>query len=118
MIKGKAVMIMPRYDATGPWGRGAGTGWSRGPCGAGLRCGGGPGRGMGPGVQGQGFGPGFGGGRCRGYYPGGFGPFGARVVAAGFLPDDAAALRTAAAGLKSELEAVQKRLQELEGAQP
>ena len=47
MSKGKEVMIMPRYDATGPGGRGAGTGWGRGPCGAGLRRGGGPGRGMG-----------------------------------------------------------------------
>ncbi len=26
---------MPRYDGTGPTGMGAGTGWGRGPCGAG-----------------------------------------------------------------------------------
>jgi len=26
---------MPRYDGTGPMGSGAGTGWGRGPCGAG-----------------------------------------------------------------------------------
>ena len=118
MSKGKEVMIMPRYDATGPGGRGAGTCWGRGPCGAGLCRGGGPSRGMGPGVQGQGFGAGFGGGRCRGYYFGGIGLFGPGPAAAGSLPNDAAALRAEAASLKSELEAVQKRLAELEGAQP
>jgi len=30
---------MPRFDGTGPWGYGPGTGWGLGPCGAGLRCG-------------------------------------------------------------------------------
>jgi len=28
---------MPRFNGTGPWGRGAGTGWGMGPCGLGLR---------------------------------------------------------------------------------
>ena len=109
---------MPRFDATGPWGRGPGTGWGRGPCGAGLRRGGGPGRGMGPGVWGQGYGAGFGGGWRRGYGPGGFGPYGPGPAAAGPLADDAAALRAEEASLKSELSAVQKRLQELEGNEP
>jgi hypothetical protein len=26
---------MPRFDGTGPWGLGPGTGWGMGPCGAG-----------------------------------------------------------------------------------
>jgi hypothetical protein len=109
---------MPGYDATGPWRRGPGTGWGRGPCGAGLRRGGGFGRGMGPGARGQGWGAGFGGfGFRRGYGPFGYGPYSSGSVAAGSLTDDAAALRAAADSLKSELEAVQKRLQELEGRQ-
>ncbi|MHB9075286.1 MAG: DUF5320 family protein [Desulfobaccales bacterium] len=104
---------MPRFDATGPGGQGPGTGWGRGPCGAGLRRGGGRGRGMG-----QAAGAGFGGGFRRGYGSGGFGPFGPAPVATGTLPDDAAILRAEAASLKSDLEAVQKRIQELEGNQP
>jgi Family of unknown function (DUF5320) len=87
---------MPGYDATGPWRRGPGTGWGRG----------------------QGWGAGFGGfGFRRGYGPFGYGPYSSGSVAAGSLTDDAAALRAAADSLKSELEAVQKRLQELEGRQ-
>jgi hypothetical protein len=109
---------MPRFDATGPGGQGPGTGWGRGPCGAGLRRGGGRGRGMGSGAWGQGVGAGFGGGFRRWYGTGGFGPFGPGPVAADPLPDDAAVLRAEAASLKSDLEAVQKRLQELEGNQP
>jgi hypothetical protein len=27
---------MPRYNGTGPWGQGPGTGWGLGPCGAGM----------------------------------------------------------------------------------
>ncbi|MDD2697124.1 MAG: DUF5320 domain-containing protein [Candidatus Pacebacteria bacterium] len=27
---------MPRYNGTGPWGAGPGTGWGMGPCGAGM----------------------------------------------------------------------------------
>lgn len=38
---------MPRFDGTGPWGQGAGTGWGMGPCGAGLGCRRGTGRGFG-----------------------------------------------------------------------
>ena len=29
---------MPKYDGTGPAGRSPGTGWGRGPCGAGRGC--------------------------------------------------------------------------------
>lgn len=109
---------MPRNDATGPWGQGPGTGWGRGPCGAGLRRGGGRGRGMGSGAWGQSAGAGFGGVCRRGYGTGGFGPTGPGLAAAGSLPDNAAAPRAEAASLKSDLEAVQKRLRELEGDQP
>ena len=41
---------MPRYNGTGPAGRGPGTGWGLGPCGSGMaygRGGGGRGRGLG-----------------------------------------------------------------------
>lgn len=30
---------MPNRDGTGPWGKGAGTGWGRGPCGCGRQRG-------------------------------------------------------------------------------
>lgn len=101
---------MPRYDATGPWGRGAGTGWGRGPCGAGLRRGGGQGMGRGMG-SGMGRGPwGAGPGRS-----GALGPEG--VSAWGPPPDEVTALREQESSLKGELEAIQKRLAALEGAQ-
>jgi hypothetical protein len=105
---------MPRNDATGPWGQGPGTGWGRGPCGAGLRRGGGRGwgRGFGPGA---GFG---GGGFRRGYGSGGFGPFSPGPVAAGSPQDEVTTLRQEADALKAELEAVQKRLAEWAGIQP
>jgi len=38
---------MPRFDATGPWGLGPGTGWGLGPCGAGMGFRRGFGRGFG-----------------------------------------------------------------------
>ena len=38
---------MPRFNGTGPWGMGAGTGWGMGPCGLGLRRGLGRGYGRG-----------------------------------------------------------------------
>jgi hypothetical protein len=105
---------MPRFDATGPFGAGPGTGWGMGPCGAGRR------RGFG-GYGGRGFGRG-GGGRGRfggwGYGPGSFGPFGYGGAAAyGAPPDEAQALRDEEAYLKSQLDAVQQRLSELEGSQ-
>jgi len=42
---------MPRFDGTGPWGLGPGTGWGLGPCGAGMGW---------RRVWGRGFGRGFG----------------------------------------------------------
>jgi hypothetical protein len=114
---------MPRYDATGPWGRGAGTGWGRGPCGAGLRRGGGRGMGrgmgsgMGRGAWGAGFGAGFGRG-AWGAGPGRSGALGPEGVSAlGPPPDEVTALREQESSLKGELEAIQKRLAALEGAQ-
>jgi len=104
---------MPGFDATGPRGMRSGTGWGRGPCGAGLRRGGGR-------ARGRGFGPGAGfgaGGFRRWYGSWGFGPFSPGPVAAGSPQDEVNALRQEANALEAELEAVQKRLAELEGAQ-
>jgi len=103
---------MPGFNATGPRGQGSGSGWGMGPCGAGLRRGGGRGRGFG---LGAGFG---GGGLRRGYGSWGFGPFSPGPVAASSPQDEVTALRQEANALKAELEAVQKRLGELEGIQP
>jgi hypothetical protein len=98
---------MPRYDATGPRGRGAGTGWGRGPCGAGLRRGGGQGMGRG---MGSGMGRGMGRG-ARGAGPGRSGALGPEGVSAwGPPPDEVTALREQESSLKGELEAIQKRL--------
>jgi hypothetical protein len=41
------LTIMPRFDGTGPWGLGPGTGWGMGPCGAGRAWRRGWGRGLG-----------------------------------------------------------------------
>ncbi|MGQ9688617.1 MAG: DUF5320 domain-containing protein [Desulfobaccales bacterium] len=116
---------MPGYDGTGPFGAGPGTGWGMGPCGAGRRRGGGRvwGRRFGRGAWGFGRGAwGFGrfGPEPRwGYGPGWWGPFGyGKAVASGAPPDEAQALRDEEAYLKSQLEAVQQRLSELEGSQP
>lgn len=107
---------MPGFDRTGPLGEGPGTGWGRGPCGAGRRRGGSR-------VWGQGFGRGTWGrghfcGRPRGGYgPRRFGPFGYGGAAGyGAPPDEAQALQDEEAYLRSQLEAVQQRLLELEGS--
>jgi hypothetical protein len=118
---------MPRYDATGPRGRGARTGWGRGPCGAGLRRGGGRGmgRGMGQGMgrgmgrgawgvgPGTGFGPGVwdaGSGRSGALGPEGVSPLGPPA-------DEVTALREQESSLKEALEAIQRRLAALEEPQ-
>lgn len=116
---------MPGFDATGPWGQGPGTGWGRGPCGAGLRRGGGRGWGMGPGGWGMGPGAwgrprwgwgawGYGGFRGRGFGP--FGPGGAPGGAYGYESpqQEAQALKEEEGYLRSELEALQKRIAQLE----
>jgi len=103
---------MPGFDGTGPRGQGPGTGWGRGYCGGGFGGGrqgfGGGGRWCRPR---RGFwGPG--GGRAWGYGPTGpgYGP--------GYGPpqDEPQALKAEAARLRSELEAIEKRLAELEGS--
>lgn len=105
---------MPGYDGTGPMGAGPGTGWGRGPCGAGRR------RGFsrfGRGVRG--FQPFVGewgrprwGRRAYGYRS--FAPGAGPVY--GAPQDEAQALKEEAAYLQSELEAIQRRLAELESA--
>jgi hypothetical protein len=110
---------MPRFDGTGPYGAGPGTGWGMGPCGAGMRRGSG-------GYGGRGFGRGgWSRGRFGGWGRGGwgsgpraFGPFGYGGAAAyGAPPDEAQALRDEEAYLRSQLDAVQQRLSELEPPQ-
>ena len=104
---------MPGFDATGPRAMGPGTGWGRGPCGAGVRRGGG--RTAGRGVWGRGSWPsGRGGaGARRRSGPPDLSPFvPADVSAPGVPPQDEVA------ALKRELETIQQRLAALEGSQP
>lgn len=105
---------MPRFDGTGPFGNGP-MGKGMGPCGAGRR---------------SGFGSGLGRssrGAC--YYPGGWnrprwswGPGGGGYAApqwgSGYVPsqDEAQALKQEVSYLQNELEAIQKRLAEIESA--
>jgi len=113
---------MPGFNATGPRGQGPGTGWGMGPCGAGGRRG--SGRGMGYGM-GRGMGRGAWGGGAWGFGRGawgrprwgwgGYGPFGSGGGPVyGSQQDEAQALKEEAASLQAELEAVHKRLAELE----
>jgi hypothetical protein len=105
---------MPGYDGTGPLGAGPGTGWGLGPCGAGRR------RGFSRFGQGvRGFQPSVGewgrtrwGRRAYGYRS--FGP--GAGPAYGAPQDEARALKKEAAYLQSELEAIQRRLAELESS--
>jgi|YelNatPaOPRAMG01_1025707.scaffolds.fasta_scaffold00124_68 hypothetical protein len=113
---------MPGFNGTGPMGQGPGTGWGLGPCGAGLRRGGARGFGRGWFGRGAGWGFGrgwFGRGAGWGFGPRASGPFG-YGGGAGYAapPDEAQALRDEEAFLKSELEAIQKRLAELTTSQP
>jgi hypothetical protein len=108
---------MPRYNGTGPWGQGPGSGWGLGPCGAGRRrgFGGGVGRGFGSGYGRGSGGMGLWGRPWRGWRAYDYGPFGAGGPGYGAAPEDEAqALRDEQAYLQGELEAVQKRLAELE----
>jgi hypothetical protein len=102
---------MPGFDATGLRGMGQATGWGRGPCGAGLRRGGG--RGLARGAFGRGSwntGRGRTGSPWR-YGPqelGSFGPAGSS--ASGISQDEVAVLNR-------ELEIIQQRLAALENSQ-
>jgi hypothetical protein len=103
---------MPEFDGTGPRGTGPGTGWSRGPCSAGLRRSGG--RTLGRGAFGQaGWEAGRGRTRPRWRYgPQESGPFRpAGTTAPGTSQDEVAAL-------KMELAIIQQRLATLENFQP
>jgi hypothetical protein len=103
---------MPGFDVTGPKIMGSGTGWGRGPCGAGLRRGGG--RTLGRGVF------------CRGSWDTGRGRTGLRWKygsqgLGSFGPAGAPAPGTSqdeVAALKMELESIQQRLAALENSQP
>lgn len=108
---------MPGFNGMGPRGQGSGTGWGRGPCGAGLRRG--SGRSRGQRFRGWGQPPiiSLGGPPRWGYGPWGFGISGSgRKTGYASPQDEAAALREEAAYLQGELEAIQRRLAEMEGS--
>ncbi len=108
---------MPGFDATGPRGMGPGAGGGRGPCGAGFRRGNVRGRGQGLPNLAWGQHP-----LMRPWGPprGKFGPWWFGVAQAGLVSgygsaqDEAAALREEEAHLAAELEAIRKRLAELD----
>jgi hypothetical protein len=91
---------MPGFNGSGPQGQGPGTGWGRGPCGAGLR--------RGFGRRGGGF------GRWGNDFPAASGTLWSRGAGYASRPDEAEARRAEKAYLQGELEAIQKRLAELE----
>ncbi|AEB09437.1 DUF5320 domain-containing protein [Desulfobacca acetoxidans] len=97
---------MPGFDGTGPRGQGPGTGWGMGPCGTGFRRG-----------YGGGFGRGFRGSRSRW---GGWGRprwgWGAWEGGYATPESEAQALKQEESYLQSELEAIKRRLSEIEGA--
>jgi hypothetical protein len=111
---------MPGFNRTGPMGQGPGTGRGLGPCGTGRCRGGGQFLGRGFGRGSSGFGRGcFGRGARWGSGPGAFGSFGYGGAAVSDAPlDEAQALRDEEAYLRSELEAIQKRLSDLTTTQP
>jgi hypothetical protein len=105
---------MPGFNGTGPSGQGPGTGWGQGPCGVGRRKGfsrfARRDRGFQPLVGERGR-PRWG-RRAYGYRS--FGPGEGPGYRAS--QDEAQALKEKAACLQSELEAIQRRLAELESA--
>lgn len=106
---------MPGFNGTGPKGRGSSTGWGRGPYGAGLRKG--SSRSRGQRFRGRGQPPimSLGGPPRWRYGPWGFGiSVSGRRTGYVSPKDEAEALRELAAYLQSELEAIQRRLAELE----
>jgi hypothetical protein len=108
---------MPGFNGTGPKGQGSGTGWGRGPCGAGLRRG--PGSSRGQRLRGRGQAPitSLGGPPRWGYGPWGFGvSVSSRRTGYASSQDEAAALREEAAYLEGELEAIKRRLGAMENS--
>ena len=117
---------MPGLDGTGPMGAGPMTGGGRGLCGPYGRSYTGWGYGRGRGFRG-GSGPGFGGGRGygrdfagRGYYPpqgGWYGPAYPTPYGSSYATnpeDEVNALKNEANFLKGEIDAINKRIEELE----
>lgn len=109
---------MPGLDGTGPWGEGPMTGGARGYCNPGYSVyGPGYGRGYGPG-WGRGFRRGFGG---RGAYGGWYGPaYGPGYVSpyAVSREDEIHILENQADIIKADLDAINKRIEELESESP
>jgi hypothetical protein len=105
---------MPRFDGTGPFGQGP-VGRGLGPCGAGRRIGFGPGFGCGS----RGFGNFSGGWQRprRGWAPWGGGMSATQWSGSNAGPqDEIQFLKQEASYLQNELDAIQKRLAELESA--
>ncbi|MCK9375581.1 MAG: DUF5320 domain-containing protein [Syntrophobacterales bacterium] len=104
---------MPGYDGTGPLGAGPGTGRNQGPCGAGRRRR--FGRSMGS--EAWGFGRGVYDRPRWGRRAFGYGPFGAGSPGSGpASQNEVQSLKEEQASLQNELEAIQRRLAELETA--
>ena len=92
---------MPRFDGTGPWSLGPGTGWGLGPCGAGMgwrRC------------RGRGLGRGFGWRRFWGYPYGAY-PYQPQIT----KKEEKELLEDEVTDLEEELKAIRARLAELKG---
>ncbi len=116
---------MPGFDGTGPMGRGAMTGWGQGYCNPSGRSYAGTGLGRGRGMRG-GFRPGMGRGRGpgRGYGRGGAYPVpGGRYGSTSGIgystypmkpEEEVNMLKAEADGMKSELDAIKRRIEELE----
>ncbi len=88
---------MPRFDGTGPWGLGPGTGWGLGPCGAGL-------------AWRRGWGRGFGWRRFWGYPYGAY-PYRPQIT----KKEEEEILKDEERDLEEELKAIKARLAELKG---
>jgi len=88
---------MPRFDGTGPWGQGPGTGWGRGPCGGGMGWRRGFGRGLG----------------WRRFW--GKGGYGYPPQSQPTKKEEKEILEDEAAGLEEELKEIRARLAELKG---
>lgn len=125
ILTGKEVFIMPGFDGTGPRGEGSMTGGARGYCNPGYAA---YGRGYGPGRGyrgGFGTGPGSGRGYGRGYgWRGAYQPVGGRYGSPYNNPynepysikpeDEINILKDEAAAMKSELDAIYKRIEKME----
>lgn len=107
---------MPGYDRTGPMGAGPMSGWGQGYCGGnaavGTRAAWG-GRGFG-----RGFGRGAGCGYGRGFRRGGYGAGRFSPYAPGFPEDELAMLRSEAELMKRSLDAVNRRISQIESTGP